>query len=545
MESKQLDRGAPRLKERLADTAREVFDLLGEAFPLSCRSDEFHYFPQIIPPQGPRDGWDDFTPERVSEVAQQLATAERAIESIARRTDDDETAIDATTLIRMMRTLREQLVEVRFHQRQPTFHLTLLSTALASALGEADRRTWQARMETLPAFLQQAQAVLTDMPALFRDMGLEMTRDILAWLRTLDMADNEVFPLCREVERFADFLKGARTGGDCLLPPEIVERIVMEHLGCGVGLDGVRESLREEIDATGRIMAEQRAALPPGAGPGGAMIREEPPSALSAGVMLERYRSESNRLLTHCIAQGIVPEALPTMSPLGVSMLPSYLRAIRAASAYSFTSADPARKGTFFVVPPDGPWSDNREEWGEYRMLTAHETYPGHHLLDSYRWLVSPALRRPVESPLFYEGWACFAEELMRITGYFSGPADLLILAKRRHRRAVRGLVDLDLQTGLLDLPAAARRLTGAGFPADAALSAVPKYALRPGVQVCYTYGLRRFIDLYAHCGSNDAKGFARAVLSCGEIGFDLLGKHLHSHTIIGTAPDFPKPVPR
>jgi len=526
-----MDREEPRLKERLADMAREVFDLLGNAFPLSCRSDEFHYFPQIVPPQGSPDGWDDFTPERVSEVALRLAAAERTVESIARQTDDDATSIDAITLVRMMRTLREQLVDVRFHQRQPTFHLTLLCTALASALGEADGRAWRARMETLPAFLRQAQYVLTDMPALFRDLGLEMTCDILAWLRTLDMAKDEVFPLCREIERFADFLKGARTGGDCLLPPEIVGRIVAEHLGCGVGLDGVRESLREEIDATGRVMAEQRGALPLGAGPGGG-IREEPPSAPSAEAMLERYRTESNRLLSHCIVQGIVPEALPAMSPLGVSMLPLYLRAIRAASAYSFTPADPVRKGTFFVVPPDGPWSDNREEWAEYRMLTAHETYPGHHLLDSYRWHAIPALRRPVESPLFYEGWACFAEELMRITGYFSGQADLLLLAKRRRRRAVRGLVDLDLQTGMLDLPAAVRRLTEAGFPAAAALSAVPKYALRPGVQVCYTYGLRRFIDLYDHCGRNDAKGFAREVLSCGEIGFDLLGKHLHSRTL-------------
>ncbi|MEW6335701.1 MAG: DUF885 family protein [Thermodesulfobacteriota bacterium] len=531
MDTNRPDTGQPRLKETLASIAENIFDDLGKTFPLSCWSDEFHYFPQIVPPQGLPDGWDDFTQEKIADLAARLASAERAIESIAREAEAldtlIDTLIDAHTLARTLRTLREQLVDVRFHQRQPTFHLTLLCTALAAALGEADRRAWITRTASLPAFLQQAQHILTDMPELFRDLGLEMIRDLLAWLRSLDMEQKDLAPVCRAIERFADFLKRAPTTGDDLLSPEIVGRIVGEHLGCGVGIDGVRESLIEEIDATGRIMAEQRASLPPGCGPSSA-TPEETPFAQSAEGMLEMYRKEADRLLAHCLARGIVPQELPTISPLGVSLLPAYLRTIRAASAYSFTPAHPTQKGTFFIVPSDGPWSDNREELAEYRMLTAHETYPGHHLLDTYRWHVVPALRRPLENPLFYEGWACFAEELMRMTGYFSAPADRNLLAKRRYRRAIRGLVDLDLQTGRLDLRSAARRLIEAGFAPDAAASIVPKYALRPGIQVCYTFGFKRFTDLFRRYGRQDAKGFAREVLSRGEIGFDLLEQHLH-----------------
>jgi len=116
----------------------------------------------------------------------------------------------------------------------------------------------------------------------------------------------------------------------------------------------------------------------------------------------------------------------------------------------------------------------------------------------------------------------------MRMTGYFSGPADILLLAKRRRRRAIRGLVDLDLQTGKLDCRSAAQLLVEAGFPADAAASVVPKYALRPGYQVCYTFGLRRFLDLYRRYGTGDTERFVQEVLSCGEIGFDLVEKCLH-----------------
>jgi hypothetical protein len=109
----------------------------------------------------------------------------------------------------------------------------------------------------------------------------------------------------------------------------------------------------------------------------------------------------------------------------------------------------------------------------------------------------------------------------MRSTGYFSGPVDLLLLAKRRYRRAVRGLADLELQTGKRDPASAAGLLADAGFPGEAASSVVPKYALRPGYQVCYAFGVRRFLDLHSRYGTGEEKRFVRAVLSCGEIGFD------------------------
>ena len=515
-----------RLKDNLEAIAGDLFVCLGKAFPVCCSSDEFHFFPQIVPPQGDWSGWDKFTPENIAEATIRLVSAERDLHLISQKTKDLNILVDAETLRRMARTLREQLVEVRFHATQPTFHLTIICTALAASLGEADRRAWNIRAKALPSFLKQAQEALTDMPGLFRDMGLEMIRDIEAWLRSLKMGRNELAPVFSALDRFGDFLRNARTRDDFLLPPGIVERIVREHLGCGAGPDDLRDTLMEEIDKTGRIMEEAGKALLPGTGRREAIPKLPVPEVPAAGLPA-LFRKEAENLLDHCLARGIIPDDLPGTSPLMVLPLPPYLRAIRAASAYSFTPANPSQKGTFYIVPPEGPWNDNREDLAEYRMLTAHETYPGHHLLDAWRWHWVSPLRRPVENPLFYEGWACFAEELMRETGYFSGPADVFLLAKRRYRRAIRGLADLDLQMGKLDRRAAARLLVEAGFPADAAASLVPKYALRPGYQVCYTIGLRRFIDLYRRYGTDDAKGFVDGVLSGGEIGFDLLEKRL------------------
>jgi len=510
----------------LQSIADELFGYLGKTFPVCCGSDEFYYFPQIVPTQEGWTVWDDFTPERAGEAGKRLSSAEDAFDLFLGGNDDPDLHADAETLRRMARTLREQLCEVRVQETQPTFHLTVLCTALASSLGDPDRRAWGIRAKTVPLFLSRAAETLTGMPRLFRDQGVAMVRDTKAWLRSLAMPESEMAPVLSATERFGEFLRNAPTRNEYRLPTDIVERIVGEHIGCRVGLDEVRDVILEEIREMDAGMGLECRKLFPGDNWREA-VRKIPPPEIPEGGTLTLYRKEADVLLRHCIREGIVPEALPGTSPLQVVLLPPYLKAIRAASAYSFTPEHPSRKGTFFIVPPDGSWDDNREDLVDCRMLTAHEAYPGHHLLDTWRWHFVSPLRRPVENPLFYEGWACFAEELMRVTGYFSGAEDRLLLAKRRYRRAVRGLVDLDLQTGKLDQRSAADRLADAGFSRDAASSVAAKYALRPGYQVCYTFGLRRFLDLYGRFGTHGPKGFVEAVLSCGEIGFDLLERAL------------------
>jgi hypothetical protein len=510
----------------LQSIADDLFGYLGKTFPVCCGSDEFYYFPQIVPAQEGWTGWDDFAPETVVEAGKRLSSVESDIGRFLENGEAPDLRADAETLRRTARTLREQLCEVRFQETQPTFHLTVLCTALASSLGALDRRALGIRLKTVPTFLARAEETLTGMPRLFRDQGLAMIRDTEGWLRSLAVPESEVAPVLTAMERFGDFLRNARTRCDYLLPSGIAERIVRDHIGCGAGLDEVRDAILEEIREMDEVMGAECRTLFPGEGWREA-VRKIPPPDIPEGGVLAVYRMEADSLLRHCIREGIVPEDLPEASFLQVVPMPLYLKAIRAASAYSFTPEHPSRKGTFFIVPPDGSWDANREDLVDYRMLTAHEAYPGHHLLDTWRWHFVSPVRRPVEMPLFYEGWACFAEELMRTTGYFSGPADRLLLAKRRYRRAVRGLVDLDLQTGELDLRSAADLLADAGFPRDAASSAAAKYALRPGYQVCYTFGLRRFLDLYGRYGSHGAKRFVEAVLSCGEIGFDLLERVL------------------
>jgi uncharacterized protein (DUF885 family) len=178
----------------------------------------------------------------------------------------------------------------------------------------------------------------------------------------------------------------------------------------------------------------------------------------------------------------------------------------------------PPHGGTFFIMET----AAGNTAPSDYRLLTAHETFPGHHLLDSRRWGQLRPVRRHVEYPLFYEGWASFGEELMFDTGFFSGPADSLLMAKRRFWRAMRGRIDLDIHTRRRTLEEAAALMVANGLPARQAAAMVRRYALKPGYQLAYTMGRRQFKRLYdrfrTHTGTPAA--FAITTLSLGEIGF-------------------------
>jgi len=141
-------------------------------------------------------------------------------------------------------------------------------------------------------------------------------------------------------------------------------------------------------------------------------------------------------------------------------------------------------------------------------------------------------MRRHIEFPLYYEGWACFSEELLFDTGFFYLQTDKLLLAKRRYWRAVRGRIDLDIHTRKRNLKEAAQLLVDYGMDQKKAVAMVRRYVLKPGYQLSYTIGRRNFIDLY-ECFKKKEKDhipskFTRQVLTQGEIGFNHLSQFLN-----------------
>ena len=520
----------------VAASGDRMFEYLAGTFPVACATDEFFYFPQVRLPEPQWSTWDCFSSESVTEVVRRLSAWEDELDGLALNQPGLEVQIDIALLQKLARTLREQLSEVRIWESQPTFYLTLICIGLAEAMESEEPAAKHERAKNLPAFLEQASHNLNGVPVLFRDIGLEMVSDTRNYLVFLKNTLPELKHTLAALDRFNDALKNVSTRQDFHLSRELLERVIRFHVNCDLDIQGVNHTLDQEIKDMRQILEQEARSLVsefnmqcPHPLWSEALKSIPVPTVRKEG-LIGLFQGEVNKLAEHCLEQGLVSQNLVSSCPVRVASMPSFLSAIRSAFSYSIPPKHPPSGGTFYVLNKDLSDEVHRTGHREYRMLTAHETYPGHHLLDVSRWSLARACRRAVEQPIFYEGWACFAEELMRLTGYLTNPGDCLLLAKRRLWHAIRGKLDIGLQTGAMNIPTAAEYLKEMGISTERAMFSARKYTLNPGYQLCYTLGLRRFLDLFDRYGGDNLPKFVRTVLNQGEINFQDLEKILQKY---------------
>lgn len=521
----QRENGRDGTAQEIAAVASGIFAAAAGSFPVCSASDEFYFFPQVPTEENNWSKWDDFSEDIMAEFTGKLSRWENTLaglEAVATREDD---AVEARSLKGFVRSLREQISLVRFHRTQPTFHLTVAVVGLVEAMNSTARDAWMKRVCGLPEFLDRAARLLDDVPALFLELGMNMQEETMAWISSMSDSRPGLGPVREALRRFGKRLEDIPAKTEFLLPGDLLEKTVRDHFGCGSGVEGCLGEIGTEIEEMESILKEEAGRLAPGL-----TWREAyasmPVEAVPDEGALRLYSDEVARLRRRCIDLGLIGREMADSCPVRVAAVPPSLMAVRSADSYSARPGHPPAGGTFYVFGGNESRRGGRGLSREYKMTTAHETYPGHHLLDAFRWnSPSPSIRH-VERPLFYEGWACFAEDMMARTGYFSGDWDRFILAARRLRRAVRGKVDLLVQSKRMNLDQAALLLSDLGMDLKQARSAVRKYTIRPGYQVCYTVGQRGFNHLYRTGGGGDISRFALTVLSGGEIGLeDLKGK--------------------
>lgn len=508
---------------QLSLLADDVFDSLAAQFPICMASDEFHFFPQARASAFDWSHWDDFSPAALAHIIEKLTRWEHDLDQHLLYPFTSAHAIDAAMLGRVICTLRDQLALVKVHETQPTFYLTIVGIGLAEAL-EAGSPALEARLKHLPGFLDQARGNLTRIPGLFRDLGTAMLAKQRRWLASLQLPEPYRVPITDALQRLNDHLKKVPVVEDFLLPVPLYERIAADHMGCLLTPDEIAGELELEIAETRAILAQSAESMAPGR-PWQAVVDTLPRPATPPGGAEQVYRNTISELARHCSSQGLIAVNEIAQCPVTVRGIPEYMRPVRSNAAYSMPPIHPPSSGTFFILET----GQGATVPADYRLLTAHETYPGHHLLDTGRWRHPRPVRRHIEFPIFYEGWASFAEELMFETGFFSGPVDRMLMAKRRFWRAVRGQIDFDIHMHRQTLNEAAAFLAEQGMEPGRATAMVRRYSLKPGYQLAYTMGRRRFRRLYdERCRKGtDPVAFARRVLAQGEIDFNHLAQIL------------------
>ncbi|MGH2358620.1 MAG: DUF885 domain-containing protein, partial [Candidatus Limnocylindria bacterium] len=129
---------------------------------------------------------------------------------------------------------------------------------------------------------------------------------------------------------------------------------------------------------------------------------------------------------------------------------PPFQRPVLAVASYigppAFTSA---LQGHFFVpFPPDGASEveiQQRLASNSYPGIpttAVHEAYPGHHWHFVMRQANPSRLRKVFSTPYFHEGWALYAERMMREQGFFTDPRHEMFQYEATIFRAARIIVD-------------------------------------------------------------------------------------------------------
>ncbi len=115
------------------------------------------------------------------------------------------------------------------------------------------------------------------------------------------------------------------------------------------------------------------------------------------------------------------------------------------------------------------------------------------------------------------EGWACYAEELLRQAGGFYAGAELLLLKQNERRNAASVLVDVNLHLGRWSLAQAEEFYRGAGFPAQRVAAEVTRNSMFPGSRLMYWTGVEAIKALKARSTLKDQR-FHDTLLSFGHV---------------------------
>jgi hypothetical protein len=535
------------MNETIAEAAAGYFEFLAGRFPVLCASDEFSFMPRAAAAARYYDRLDDFGKEAIEDFLSALCAFAERFDSLRSPRLDSESAADLAFLKSGLSGVLIEFGENRSWEHNPLLYLKIafigidhaLSKPAASRAETLERA--RSRLDAVPRLFLQAAQNLASVPESLHGASLAMAADCRTFLNELrrSLAPEEANRLLSRIEKaeaalagFTSFLETLKPVPDSRFPAPDVEAVLNRVFLCGrtleeiarIGLEEWETALHELETLAGKIAAGRDWRE---------IYREYPPEQSHDIETIPLYAREVERLRSFFFERGLGDASRPAPE---VVHTPTYLRSVRGTASFgaAFTK-DPAEKDFFFitarlpeVLSPEAARLMRRRLHREYRFLAAHETFPGHGLLDATRRNLANPVRSQVESPLFYEGWATYAETLLVDEGYVEDPRELLVNWRRRLWRAARCRIDAGLATGAMSRADAVALLVCAGFGREESARQVDRFRLNPGYQLCYTLGLHEILSLRAEFAPIfGIDRFHRFLLDRGELPFPLIEKRL------------------
>ncbi|MEX2548223.1 MAG: DUF885 domain-containing protein [Chloroflexota bacterium] len=170
--------------------------------------------------------------------------------------------------------------------------------------------------------------------------------------------------------------------------------------------------------------------------------------------MRRAYADWTERSRRFLAETGLV--TLPDGETCSVEPAPIFTRPLFAVASYSGPPAFSDRRAGHFFVPiaPEGTSEEEIQErlasnsFGSIPTTAVHEAYPGHHWHITWSKIHAPRMRLVLGTSYFSEGWALYAERVMRERGFFTEPVQELYHLEATIFRAARIVVDTSLHMG-------------------------------------------------------------------------------------------------
>jgi len=530
------------------EIATRYFERLARKFPVMCASDEFHFLPRVAAAGRYYDRLESFEAEEIAGFISEMKAFSKELNRKIGLAKDLETAVDLELLSAHVAGFLIEMDENRSWRHNPLLYLKVafigLDHALTKPAAHPSERVERmaARLDKIPRLLHQACVNIEKVPEAFYAAARAMLTDCRVFLtesvgRHPDRRHLNLSPLIENVfsalDDFEKFLASFTPVADRRFVGSTFENSLKDHFRSTRSLDEVFQiaadewhhcldhlkALQSKLDSRTSWQEHYHLFFP---------------ADMAAVSILSLYRREARKLKEFFRGHGFGP--LDPGVEMEVIETPSYLRSVRSSASFAAAfTAHPDEKSFFYITTRLSGCSSReagtllkKRLHREYKFLTAHETFPGHHLLDTVRRGLTNPIRSQIESPLFYEGWATYAETLLTAAGYVDTPIERLVDYKRRLWRAARCQIDVGLYTGKLDRSGAVGLLEQAGFSRGEADRQIDRFQLNPGYQLCYTLGsfeLSRLVETYGpRLGRESCRRF---LLTGGELPFHLIEKRL------------------
>jgi uncharacterized protein (DUF885 family) len=244
--------------------------------------------------------------------------------------------------------------------------------------------------------------------------------------------------------------------------------------------------------------------------------------------MRQKYEDCTERARHFLRDTGLV--TLPDGERCLVDPSPPFQRPVQAVASYSSPPAfKPGLTGHFFVpFPPDGTPADEvakrlaTNSHSSIPTIAVHEAYPGHHWHLSWMHKLDRPIRKVVTTSYFTEGWALYAERLMREHGFFTDPRQELCHLDARIFRAARIVVDTSLHIGDMTFEEAVEHMrTKASLSEPTARAEVGRYCAWPTQASSYLTGsleIERIRAAYFAAGRGDVRSFNDTIAGSGAL---------------------------